>query len=153
VAYTFDSFVVGPSNRFAHAAALAVAEAPAKACNPLFVYGGPGVGKTHLLRAIAGHPVAAGQPGGVQYVPAREFAGAVPGGVLDAGVLLVDDLQLLEDDKQGQSEFFRAFTTLHGALRQVVVAADRPPRLLTSFEERVRARLEWGLLADIQPSA
>ena len=161
--YTFDTFVIGSSNRFAHAAAVAVAEQPAKAYNPLFVYGESGLGKTHLLHAI-GHysrTLFAGQK--VRYVSSEEFtnefinsirddkAAAFQRRYRDVDVLLVDDIQFLSGKVQTQEEFFHTFNTLHNANKQIVVTSDLPPKQLQDFEDRMRSRFEWGLITDVQP--
>jgi chromosomal replication initiator protein len=161
--YTFDTFVIGASNRFAHAAAVAVAEAPAKAYNPLFVYGESGLGKTHLLHAI-GHYARNLYPHvRVRYVNSEEFtndfinsirddkASAFQSRYRDVDVLLIDDIQFLQGKVQTQEEFFHTFNTLHNANKQVVITSDLPPKLLAGFEERMRSRFEWGLLTDVQP--
>ena len=161
--YTFDTFVIGSSNRFAHAAAVAVAEAPAKAYNPLFVYGESGLGKTHLLHAI-GHYAMHLYPGvRVRYVNSEEFtndfinsirddkASAFQRRHRDVDVLLVDDIQFLSNKVQTQEEFFHTFNTLHNADKQVVITSDLPPKRLSGFEERMRSRFEWGLITDVQP--
>jgi len=155
--------VIGASNRFAHAAAVAVAEAPAKAYNPLFVYGESGLGKTHLLHAI-GHYAENLYPGvKVRYVNSEEFtndfinsirddkASAFQRRYRDVDVLLIDDIQFLQGKVQTQEEFFHTFNTLHNANKQVVITSDLPPKLLSGFEERMRSRFEWGLLTDVQP--
>jgi len=161
--YTFDTFVIGASNRFASAAAVAVAEAPAKAYNPLFIYGQSGLGKTHLLHAI-GHYVRSLYPNvRVRYVNSEEFtndfinsirddkASAFQSRYRNADVLLIDDIQFLQGKVQTQEEFFHTFNTLHNANKQVVITSDLPPKQLGGFEERMCSRLEWGLLTDIQP--
>lgn len=161
--YTFETFVIGASNRFAHAAAVAVAEAPAKAYNPLFVYGESGLGKTHLLHAI-GHYAASLYPGvRVRYVNSEEFtndfinsirddkASAFQRRYRDVDVLLIDDIQFLQGKVQTQEEFFHTFNTLHNANKQVVITSDLPPKQLAGFEERMRSRFEWGLITDVQP--
>ena len=161
--YTFDTFVIGASNRFAHAAAVAVAEAPAKAYNPLFVYGDSGLGKTHLLHAIGDY--AQHLYGGVRvrYVNSEEFtndfinsirddkASAFQRRYRDVDVLLIDDIQFLQGKVQTQEEFFHTFNTLHNADKQVVITSDLPPKQLSGFEERMRSRFEWGLITDVQP--
>ena len=161
--YTFESFVIGASNRFAHAAAVAVAEAPAKAYNPLFVYGDSGLGKTHLLHAI-GHYVQSLYGGmRVRYVNSEEFtndfinsirddrAAAFHSRYREVDVLLIDDIQFLQNKVQTQEEFFHTFNALHNANKQVVITSDVPPKQLQGFEDRMRSRFEWGLLTDVQP--
>ena len=161
--YTFDTFVIGAGNRFAHAAAVAVAEAPAKAYNPLFVYGQSGLGKTHLLHAI-GHYARNLYPNvRVRYVNSEEFtndfinsirddkASAFQSRYRNVDVLLIDDIQFLQGKVQTQEEFFHTFNTLHNANKQVVITSDLPPKQLGGFEERMRSRFEWGLLTDVQP--
>jgi len=161
--YVFDKFVIGASNRFAHAAAVAVAEAPAKAYNPLFIYGGSGLGKTHLLHAI-GHYVHNLYPHvRVRYVNSEEFTnefinsisenktGAFQRRYRDVDVLLIDDIQFLQGKEQTMEEFFHTFNALHQANKQVVITSDVSPKQLDGFEERLRTRFEWGLTVDIQP--
>ncbi|HYB15411.1 MAG TPA: chromosomal replication initiator protein DnaA [Streptosporangiaceae bacterium] len=161
--YTFETFVIGSSNRFAHAAAVAVAEAPAKAYNPLFVYGDSGLGKTHLLHAI-GHYAQTLYPGlKVRYVSSEEFTNDFINMIRDGkqdgfrrryrdvDVLLVDDIQFLEHKEGTQEEFFHTFNTLHNASKQIVISSDRAPKRLVTLEDRLRSRFEWGLLTDVQP--
>jgi chromosomal replication initiator protein len=161
--YTFETFVIGQSNRFAHAAAVAVAEAPAKAYNPLFVYGDSGLGKTHLLHAI-GHYAQTLYTGlKVRYVSSEEFTNDFINMIRDGkqdgfrrryrdvDVLLVDDIQFLENKEGTQEEFFHTFNTLHNASKQIVISSDRAPKRLVTLEDRLRSRFEWGLLTDVQP--
>ncbi len=161
--YTFDTFVIGASNRFAHAAAFAVAEAPAKAYNPLFVYGDSGLGKTHLLHAIGDYAQHLFNGVKVRYVNSEEFtndfinsirddkASAFQRRYRDVDVLLIDDIQFLANKQQTQEEFFHTFNTLHNAEKQVVITSDLPPKQLSGFEERMRSRFEQGLITDINP--
>ena len=161
--YTFETFVIGSSNRFPHAAAVAVAEAPGKAYNPLLVYGESGLGKTHLLHAI-GHYVRSLYTGAkVRYVSSEEFTNEFINAIRDdrqdrfkrkyrdVDVLLIDDIQFLADKESTQEEFFHTFNTLHNANKQIVVSSDRPPKRLETLEDRMRTRFEWGLTTDIQP--
>ncbi|MBK7721829.1 MAG: chromosomal replication initiator protein DnaA [Austwickia sp.] len=161
--YTFDTFVVGSGNRFATAAALAVAEAPAKAYNPLFVYGDSGLGKTHLLHAIGHYSRQTVPTSRVKYVNSEEFTNDFINSIRDdkaarfqrryreVDVLLIDDIQFLQGKVQTQEEFFHTFNTLHNANKQVVITSDVAPKMLSGFEERMRSRFEWGLLIDVQP--
>ncbi|MCX5227346.1 chromosomal replication initiator protein DnaA [Streptomyces sp. NBC_00233] len=161
--YLFDTFVIGSSNRFAHAAAVAVAEAPAKAYNPLFIYGESGLGKTHLLHAI-GHYARSLYPGTrVRYVSSEEFTNEFINSIRDGkgdafrkryrdvDILLVDDIQFLASKESTQEEFFHTFNTLHNANKQIVLSSDRPPKQLVTLEDRLRNRFEWGLTTDVQP--
>ena len=161
--YTFETFVIGSSNRFPHAAAVAVAEAPGKAYNPLLVYGDSGLGKTHLLHAI-GHYVRSLYTGAkVRYVSSEEFTNEFINAIRDdrqdrfkrryreVDVLLIDDIQFLEGKTQTQEEFFHTFNTLHNANKQIVLTSDRAPKRLEALEDRLRNRFEWGLITDVQP--
>ncbi|MGY0388153.1 chromosomal replication initiator protein DnaA [Nocardioides sp. WG-D5] len=161
--YTFETFVIGSSNRFPHAAAVAVSEAPGKAYNPLLVYGESGLGKTHLLHAI-GHYVRSLYSGAkVRYVSSEEFTNEFINAIRDdrqdrfkrryrdVDVLLIDDIQFLEGKTQTQEEFFHTFNTLHNANKQIVLTSDRPPKRLEALEDRLRNRFEWGLITDVQP--
>ncbi|GAA2512013.1 chromosomal replication initiator protein DnaA [Pilimelia columellifera] len=161
--YTFETFVIGSSNRFAHAAAVAVAESPAKAYNPLFIYGHSGLGKTHLLHAIGHYATTLGNARSVRYVSTEEFTNdfinslrddktsAFQRRYRDVDILLIDDIQFLENRERTQEEFFHTFNTLHNANKQIVITSDRGPKQLATLEDRLRTRFEWGLLADIQP--
>jgi chromosomal replication initiator protein len=161
--YTFETFVIGSSNRFAHAAAVAVAEAPAKAYNPLFIYGDSGLGKTHLLHAIGHYAQTLYSGLKVRYVSSEEFTNDFINMIRDGkqdgfrrryrdvDVLLVDDIQFLENKEGTQEEFFHTFNTLHNASKQIVISSDRPPKRLVTLEDRLRSRFEWGLLTDVQP--
>jgi len=160
--YSFDNFVIGQSNRFAHAAAVAVAEAPAKAYNPLFIYGSSGLGKTHLLHAI-GHYAMSLYPGiRVRYVSSEEFTNdfinsiannrgsAFQNRYRNIDILMIDDIQFLQGKAETQEAFFHTFNTLHDHNKQVVITSDLPPKALTGFEDRMRSRFEWGLITDVQ---
>jgi chromosomal replication initiator protein len=161
--YTFDQFVIGASNRFAHAAALSVAESPARSYNPLFIYGAAGLGKTHLLHAIGHHVRALFSSKRVRYVSTEtmmnEFVDAMRSKGMptfkrryrEVDVLLVDDIQFLERTEQLQEEFFYTFNDLHGRGSQIVISSDRPPKSIATIEDRLRSRFEWGLITDIQP--